>query len=78
MTRNIIKEALSRTPDNHWSPLDLAPKPAPKSLTKSPQTPESESGRQGLIFYWKEMIKLSNESGVPLDKIERILFNKAR
>ena len=45
---------------------------------KSPQTPESESGRQGLIFYWKEMIKLSNESGVPLDKIERILFNKAR
>jgi Ni,Fe-hydrogenase I large subunit len=45
---------------------------------KSPQTPESESGKQGLIFYWQEMIALSDESGVPLDKIERILFNEAR
>ena len=43
-----------------------------------PNSPAKKSGQDELSFYWMNMVELSNELKMSLNKLERILFNHFR
>ena len=44
----------------------------------SGNSPTKKSGQDELSFYWMNMVELSNELKMSLNKLERILFNHFR